>query len=95
MLNRFHVIAPNGKKVSAVWADEDKTILQTWSGNRKRWESFPISHAELSEECVLDMVTEKRRIINKAGNKIEFSDGTVYAKQSHTGLFRKVKTFVL
>lgn len=94
MPKRFHVIAPNGKKVSAIWADEDKTMLQTWSGKRRQWESFQILYAELSEDCILDTATEKRRIINKAGNKIEFSDGTVYAKQSH-GLFRKVRTFVL
>lgn len=45
------------------------------------------------------LIEEKKtcgfHIINDAGNKIEFSDGTTYAKDFRTGLYRKVKNFVL
>lgn len=40
---RFYVIAPNGEKCSVIWANEKKTVVQTWSGRRKQWESFPLN----------------------------------------------------
>lgn len=46
-----------------------------------------------------DLINEKKNagfyVINNAGNKIEFSDGTTYAKDFRTGLYHKVKIFVL
>ncbi len=37
---RIYVIAPNGKKCSVIPAGNG--MVQTWSGQRKQWESFPI-----------------------------------------------------
>lgn len=46
-----------------------------------------------------DLIQEKQLlgyyVVNDAGNKIEFSDGSTYAKDFRTGLYRQVKTFVL
>ena len=46
-----------------------------------------------------DLIKEKKEagfyIISNAGNKIEFSDGTTYAKDFRTGLYHKVKNFIL
>lgn len=37
---RFYVIAPNGEKCSVI--DAGCGYVQTWSGRRKQWESFPL-----------------------------------------------------
>lgn len=49
----------------------------------------------MTENEVLKLATEENPIINNAGNKIEFKDGTTYSKDFRTGLYRKVKIFVL
>ena len=49
----------------------------------------------MTEKQVLELATATNPVINNAGNKIEFKDGTTYAKDSHTGLYRKVRIFVL
>lgn len=43
---------------------------------------------------VLQLATEENPVINNAGNKIEFKDGTTYVRDSHTGLYRKAKIYV-
>lgn len=49
----------------------------------------------MTENEVLSLETEENPIINNAGNKIEFKDGTTYAKDFRTGLYRKVKNYML
>ena len=49
----------------------------------------------MTEEQVLELATAKNPVINNAGNKIEFKDGTTYARDFRTGLYHKVKIFVL
>lgn len=49
----------------------------------------------MTENEVLSLETEENPIINKAGNKIEFKDGTTYAKDFRTGLYKKVKNYML
>lgn len=49
----------------------------------------------MKKEEVFKLETEENRIINCTGNKIEFSNGDVYAKQYPSGLYYKVKCFVL
>lgn len=49
----------------------------------------------MTENEVLNLETEENPIINKAGNKIEFKDGTTYSKDFRTGLYRKVKNYML
>lgn len=79
-MKRFQIIAPNGDECSAIWASNNKTFLQTWSGKRFCWESFPVSKCIVDEQCILDMATAENPIINKTANKIEFKDGTKFAK---------------
>ena len=47
------------------------------------------------EEIIKEYEQNGFYLISDGGNKIEFSNGDTYAKDSHTGLYRKVKTFVL
>lgn len=47
MKKRFYVIAPNGQKCSVIWANKEKTMVQTWSHKNRRWESFPIIYCEI------------------------------------------------
>lgn len=49
----------------------------------------------MKREDVIKMETAENPIINLAGNKIEFANGDVYAKNSADGLYYKVKCFVL
>ena len=49
----------------------------------------------MTKDQVLELATAKNPVINNAGNKIEFKDGTTYAKDFRTGLYYKVKIFVL
>lgn len=49
----------------------------------------------MTESQVLELATIENPVINNAGNKIEFKDGTTYAKDIFSGLYRKVKIFVL
>jgi hypothetical protein len=49
----------------------------------------------MTENEVLELATLENPIINKTGNKIEFKDGTTYAKDFRTGLYRKVKNYML
>lgn len=44
---RFYVIAPNGEKCSVIWANKERTMVQSWSGKRKQWESFPIKYCKI------------------------------------------------
>lgn len=94
-MKRFQIIAPNGSRCSAIWASEGKEMLQTWSAKRKQWESFPALSCAIDENCVLDMATKENPIINNAGNKIEFKNGTTFAKDFHTNKFRRVNNFML
>lgn len=43
--NRIYVIAPNGEKSSVIPAGNG--MVQTWSGKRKQWESFPIRYCKI------------------------------------------------
>lgn len=95
MRKRFFVIAPNGDSCSAVWANKEKTALQSYSHKRRQWESFPVTFCKVDEACVLDMETETNPVINNAGNKIEFKDGTTFAKDFSLNKYRRVKNFVL
>lgn len=47
------------------------------------------------EDLIKEKTSQGLRIVNDAGNKIEFSDGSTYAKDFQTDLYFKVKTFVL
>ena len=47
------------------------------------------------EEIIKMKKEEGVYVINDAGNKIEFSDGETYVKQSHSEEYRKAKIFVL
>lgn len=49
----------------------------------------------MEREEVIKLETENNKIINCAVNKIEFANGDVYAMRSPSGLFYKVKCFVL
>ncbi len=50
----------------------------------------------MTKEDVLKLETDENRIINCTSNKIEFSNGDVYAKRSlNSDLYYKVKCFVL
>ena len=49
----------------------------------------------MTKEDVLKLETEENRIINCTSNKIEFSNGDVYAKRSLIDLYYKVKCVVL
>lgn len=48
----------------------------------------------MTENEVLELATEANPVINNAGNKIEFKDGTTYTKDFKTGLYRKVNNYV-
>lgn len=47
----------------------------------------------MTREEVYALATIENPIINDSGNKIEFANGEVYAKQSITNLYCKVKIF--
>lgn len=94
-MKRFQIIAPNGKQCSAIWADKEKTMLQTWSGKRRCWESFPVLYGQIDKECVLNMASETNPIVNIAENKIEFKDGTTFARDFRTNKYHKVKNFMM
>lgn len=49
----------------------------------------------MKREDIIKMETAENPIINCTGNKIEFANGDVYAKNSIDGLYYKVKCFVL
>lgn len=49
----------------------------------------------MKREDVIRLETPENPIINLAGNKIEFANGDVYAKDSLNGLYYKVKCFTL
>lgn len=49
----------------------------------------------MTENEVLQLATKENPVINNAGNKIEFKDGTTYAKDFRTGLYKKVKNYML
>lgn len=89
-MKRFQIIAPNGDECSAIWADKNKTILQSWSGKRFQWESFPVRFCMIDELCILDMATADNQIINKSINKIEFKDGTIFAREPRLNKYRKI-----
>lgn len=45
----------------------------------------------MTREEVYALETSENLIINDNGNKIEFTNGDIYVKQSITNLYRKVK----
>lgn len=47
----------------------------------------------MTKEEVYKLATVENQIINDNGNRIEFANGDVYAKQSITNLYRKVKVY--
>lgn len=47
----------------------------------------------MTKEDVYKLATAENPIINDNGNRIEFANGEVYAKQSITGEYRKAKIF--
>lgn len=47
----------------------------------------------MSKEEVYKLATDENPIVINNGNRIEFANGDVYAKQSITNLYRKVKVF--
>ena len=47
----------------------------------------------MTKEEVYNLETVANPIINDNSNRIEFADGDVYAKQSITNLYRKVKVY--
>ena len=47
----------------------------------------------MTKEEVYKLETAENPIINDNGNRIEFSNGDVYAKKSITNLYRKVKVY--
>ena len=49
----------------------------------------------MKKEEVYKLATVENPVINDNGNKIEFSNGDVYVKQSIPNLYKKVKVFVL
>ena len=49
----------------------------------------------MKREDVIKLETAENRIINCTDNKIEFANGDVYAKSMTSGLYYKVKCFVL
>lgn len=48
----------------------------------------------MTREEVLALASEDNPIVNATGNKIEFADGTTYARESF-GIYRKVKNYTL
>ncbi len=48
----------------------------------------------MKKEEVYKLATVENPVINDNGNKIEFSNGDVYVKQSITNLYKKAKVFV-
>ena len=49
----------------------------------------------MTKEEVYKLATVENPIINDNGNRIEFANGDVYAKQYASCLYRRVKVFVL
>lgn len=47
------------------------------------------------EEIIKQKKEQGINFVSDGGNKIEFSDGTTYARDFRTGEYRKVKTFIL
>lgn len=47
----------------------------------------------MTKEEVYRLATINNPITNDNGNRIEFANGEVYAKQSITNLYRKVKVY--
>lgn len=47
----------------------------------------------MTKEEVYKLATVENPIINDNGNRIEFANGEVYAKQSISNLYRKVKVY--
>ena len=47
----------------------------------------------MKKEEIYAMATEENPIVNDNGNRIEFLNGEVYAKQSITNLYAKVKIY--
>lgn len=47
----------------------------------------------MTKEEVCKLATAENPIINCCGNKIEFANGDVYAKQSITNQYRKMKVY--
>lgn len=47
----------------------------------------------MTREEVYNMATVENPILSDNGNRIEFANGDVYAKQSITNLYRKVKVY--
>lgn len=80
-MKRFQVIAPNGNKCSAIWANEEKTMLQTWSGKRKRWESFSVIYCKVDKNCILDMATDKNPITRRTANCIKLKNGMAFVRK--------------
>lgn len=48
----------------------------------------------MTKEEVYPLATLENPVINDNGNKIEFANGDVYAKQSITNLYRKVNVYL-
>ena len=48
----------------------------------------------MTKEEVYKLATVENPIINDNGNRIEFANGDMYAKQSITNLYRKVKVHI-
>lgn len=47
----------------------------------------------MTKEEVYKLATIENPVINDNGNRIEFANGEIYAKQSITNLYRKVKVY--
>lgn len=47
------------------------------------------------EEIIKQKEEQGIKLVSDAGNKIEFSDGTTYARDFRTGEYRKAKIFIL
>lgn len=47
----------------------------------------------MTKEEVYQLATSQNPVINDNGNRIEFANGDVYAKQSISNLYRKVKVY--
>ena len=48
---RFFIIAPNGDKCSAIWANKEHSVLQSYSAKRKNWESFPVKFCTILKKA--------------------------------------------
>ena len=46
---RYYVIAPNGQKVSVIYAGAGN--WQTWSLKRHQWESFPAKYMQVIKQA--------------------------------------------